>query len=110
MTNFTQIQSTLRLWILLDMVKLEASNFIGIQDKYVDNKRKNIEHEIKAMLHYIKKKYGLDFKRPLEDYADDVYDIFTMECRCNTEQLAKINEFCKNLLTEAVVVAPSEPA
>lgn len=103
-----QIRSTIRMWMLLDMVKLEASNYVGIPDKYIDNKRKQIEHDINAMLHYIAKKYVLNAKRPLEDYTDHLYELFVMEVDLGDEKLAELKDICTGLIIKTL--SSSSPA
>lgn len=92
------------------MIKLESANYIGVQDKYIDNKRKNIEHEIKAMLHYITKKYHLDSKVPLEDYVDELYDVFVLECQCNINGIKAIKESAVAIVEAAVPAEEANPS
>ena len=106
MTDINQIRSNIRMWILLDMMQYEISNYIGIEDKYIEKHRKLAQKEMNGILHYITKKYNLTYPTTsLHDWTADCYDIFTIICNMGDTQLAKLKEEM-----EATFVAAESPS
>jgi len=103
--HLQQIKSHIRLWILMDMIDYEVSNFIGMDDKYIEKHRKIIQKELNGLLKHINNKYHLKSERTLHDWTAEVYDLFLLQSKMGQEQLTHLKEVCMSMLS--VVAVPT---
>lgn len=106
--NIDQIKSHIRMWILMDMIDYEVSHFIGMDDKYIEKHRKEVQKHLNGLLKYINKKYHLKSEKPLHDWTAEVYELFLLQTNMGENRLIQLKEVCNSILAEVAASSSVE--